>query len=492
MLPQTRYIDAGPGLPQASASAAMAQGQALAQMGQTISQIGEAGLQIAGQVRKAKEAGAMSSFFAQIDQEASEFSNSLMTRNDPDAWPADWKAFNETVKERARELGLSPVARQKLDLEIQDWSTQRTIRFETLAAQRSVTEAKARVANNVQYYMDRKQFPEARRESARMPDLGFMPSEIEQVERNLDRIEQRTTLEDEIDADPAGMRPIIFSDSLLETMSGLTDQDREALKKRVDAKSEELCGDEIEILETALAQGKLTPNAIDSAKYLNKKDRVNFNQAIGNDAPSNLDHAAAWEILGALREARNDPAVTNGMYQTLYNMSRGSLLARIPPQWQGDLKQELSYLSPAARAPGGGGKPGTDDVMLDLLAAGRRVLARAYKYARFGPVGESATYQQQEESARKYELANIELKRWIRSLPVPPKDDEVFKYAYSLVAPQASAQGAENINLPGARRVTPRRDVPTPRTVAPSGSSSSVLPKKGDIRSSALDDFLSE
>jgi hypothetical protein len=201
---QTRYLDAGPALPQASMDAAMATGRAMETMGNTIQAVGDAGLNIAQRVREAEEAATMSAYFASIDEEAGQFSNSLLTRTDPQQWPTDWRTKVDEFKQRGTGLKLSPVAKQKLDLEIQNWSTQRTIRMEALAATRTVDEAQATIITNLTQAAKRNEWEEVDRHKALLPGLGVMPSKIEELENNLASQRARQELSEDAQGDFQG------------------------------------------------------------------------------------------------------------------------------------------------------------------------------------------------------------------------------------------------------------------------------------------------
>jgi len=182
---QTRYLDAGPALPQASMEAAMAKGRAMENMGNTIQAVGEQGFKIAQRVRESEEAATMSAYFASIDEEAGKFSNELLSRNDPHQWPTDWKQKVEQFKAQGTALDLSPVAKQALDLKVQDWSTQRSIRMEALAATRIVSEGRATVLNNIDLAAGRNDWEAVDLHKEQLGGLGFMPSEIDQVNQKL-------------------------------------------------------------------------------------------------------------------------------------------------------------------------------------------------------------------------------------------------------------------------------------------------------------------
>jgi len=151
-IPPTRYIDAGPGLPQANPQTAMASGIALSRFGETIAAIGERGLQIAADVRRHEEAGAVEANLAQIEKESADFQNSLLTRSDTAEWPKELGEKMGDWKSRIAGLGLSPEGRARAEERFADWRTRRTIQLEAGAASKGVEMARQQIVQSLDYY----------------------------------------------------------------------------------------------------------------------------------------------------------------------------------------------------------------------------------------------------------------------------------------------------------------------------------------------------
>lgn len=203
MLPNTRYLDIGAPLPQASMQAALAPAKAMEGLSATIQAVGEKGMAIAAKVRRVEEAGKISSYFAQLDQEAGEFTNSLLTRTDSQNWPAEWREKVTQFQANSRKLDLSPEAQHSLALQVQDWSGQRTLRMESLAAKKTVQESRAIIENNINTYSGRGEIDAARAEASRLADLGVMPSEIEKLDQQISLIGNRKALSESARANPS-------------------------------------------------------------------------------------------------------------------------------------------------------------------------------------------------------------------------------------------------------------------------------------------------
>lgn len=499
-LPRTRYIDAGPGLPQASSHDAEAKGWALSKLGATIAQVGDKGFQIAGKVRRMDEAGKASAFFANLDEEASQFSIGLMKRNDPEAWAGEWKERVEGFKSRAKDLGLSPEGMAHLNLQVQDWSTQRTIRFETQAAQRAVMEGKARLSNSLNYYASRGDTEGMQREMGRMEDAGFSPSEIEQAGRETERLAARSMAEREIEEDPGGALERLDSESWIEQNPGATLDDQARLKRQAESALEERRGSEVETMETLMSQGKLTGADIEAAEYLSDKDKRAFGAAMqrvtADDPPTNAEHGNAWKVLDVVRAARKNPAITDEQFREIYNEARTDVLQRIPPAWQGDLKKELNYLSPAARNPNDPSNDFGEYKPDELQAMGRDVAFRARDAGVFGDISKEAPFAVREKAYRKAEDIRLEVARYVKSTP-EAGPDQVREFTDRLVSGDRAAEAGKSIKLPGAgfRLRLPslpvtkgRQDDPLQVSPGPTGSTDALLPNRDPA--DQLDKFL--
>ena len=205
-LPPTRYIDAGPGVPLANPQTAMAEADAMSRMGETIAAVGQQGFQVAEKVRKIEEAGKMSAFFSNLDEEAAQFSNALMTRSDTEAWPTEWKEKTTEMRDRLKGLGISPEGRARAELEFGDWSSRRSIQFETQAASKAVAMGRAQAVQSMNYYASRGDLDSYRREADRALQGGILnPVEHEQALRDGETIATETALDEEIRNDPAGV-----------------------------------------------------------------------------------------------------------------------------------------------------------------------------------------------------------------------------------------------------------------------------------------------
>jgi hypothetical protein len=198
--------------------------------------------------------------------------------------------------------------------------------------------------------------------------------------------------------------------------------------------------------------------------------------------PSNEQHAKAWEPLALLREARTDPRITPEAYRTIWNETRGIVLRGIAPRWQGDIKKELSYLSPAGRAPDGGGLTG-GYTKADLEAEGRAIAFRARDAGLFGTIAEDAKPADREKAFRKAEDVRLEVKRWL-STQSEATPEKVREYTDNLISGDRVKSTARELQsfVPGTGQSLRSKPAPAPAIPA--------LPPKKSARDKANPDPL--
>jgi hypothetical protein len=381
-----------------------------------------------------------------------------------------------------------------LNLQVQDWSTQRTIRFETQAAQRSVMEGKAQISNALNYYASRGDTDGMQREMGRMEDAGFAPSDIEQAGRETERRAARSMAEREIEEDPGGALGRLESESWIEQNPGATLDDQARLKRQAEYALEERRGSEVETMETLMSQGKLTGADVEAAEYLSDKDKRAFGTAMkrvtANIPPTNEEHGNAWKVLDVVRAARKDPAVTKEMFRKIYNEARSDLLQRVPPKWQGDLKKELNYLSPAGRKNDPANDFGAEPA--ELQALGRDAAFRARDAGVFGDVSKEAAFAVRENAFRKAEDIRLEVNPYVKRTP-DAGPDQVRAFTDKLIFGDRASEAAKSITLPGAGFRLRMPALPSGQEqVAPgaAGSSDALLPPRDP--SDILENFLND
>lgn len=247
----------------------------------------------------------------------------------------------------------------------------------------------------------------------------LLPEEQQRYFDDFDRSSSFTTLDAGIQADPAMVLVDIEQPDFLARFPGLTQEDIPRIRAAARSSAQRMRVEEMDLLEAGLINGNLTPEDIERVEYLTPGDKAKFSQSLdkvrNNKPPGHEDHAAAWDVLWKLRTERDNPAVSPEKYREIWNDARGTVMQHIPPQWQGDIKKELSYLSPAGRSPDGGGT--ADDFQgytrADLEAVGRNIAFRARDAGLFGSTAPDATPAENEKAHRRAEDIRLEVKRWL-------------------------------------------------------------------------------
>lgn len=247
---RVRYLDMGPSPQGISGEAAMAPGRALAQAGQVISGVAQQGFAIAERVRKIDETGKITAYFANMDQKANEFANSLYTRQDTSEWPQEWKVMQDGLRMDAKDMKLSREAQAEFDNRFANWSTDKSEYFARASMIKGVELGRARIGQSVKYNQARGQFAEA--------------------EQNI-RDAHASTLMNDVERDQA-----LDQNQQLATRYGLEQLPSQELKKQLDSGAvKDLPGWTIDVEK-------------DAREFLKMKERDDMNLAIDqfNDANS--------------------------------------------------------------------------------------------------------------------------------------------------------------------------------------------------------------
>jgi hypothetical protein len=128
---------------------------------------------------------------------------------------------------------------------------------------------------------------------------------------------------------------------------------RDRLTREAAAAVQERRTEELDALEAAHMEGTLKPQDIEAAEHLTAKDMAAIKRSMNSNRPPNpTAHSEAWKVLFEMREKFQSPELSDEDYAEQWNNARAKVLSLIPPNYQGDIKQELSYRSPANRRTG--------------------------------------------------------------------------------------------------------------------------------------------
>ncbi len=315
MIPPTRYINAGPIAPQASAGPAMAAGQAVEQIGHALENVGEQGSQIVAKMRRMEEGGKINAFMANADKEAGEFAIGLAQRSDTDAWPKEWQDHTADLRERAKALGLSPEGMAHLDGEFSNWSTGRAIHFETQAATKKLGIAKSQTTQSLEYYAargDKEGFDRTLRTGTASGILD--PADQQAAQMHFDSKAAALDLDKLVDGNPQGLidEP---DESILRTLPGATPEMVMQAKRQAKGVVKERAFDTVEAAQDEIFSNKVTdPKQLDDDPRFKTlrptvRERLKGNlrqfqadQAEGRMATPEAQHAVIGEVSGLMRD----------------------------------------------------------------------------------------------------------------------------------------------------------------------------------------------
>jgi hypothetical protein len=132
-----------------------------------------------------------------MELEASDFSRSLLTREDSTEWTKEWAELSQGFQSRATDKGLSPEGRAAFRSRFTDWNTRRTIHLETLAANKTLELSKQRGENALNVFMETQNYDGGRELLHGLQSAGVLSTpDLEAKLFEIDRIQQHNqTLE---------------------------------------------------------------------------------------------------------------------------------------------------------------------------------------------------------------------------------------------------------------------------------------------------------
>jgi hypothetical protein len=178
----------------------------------------------------------------------------------------------------------------------------------------------------------------------------ILPEEGEPIRRSFHRERDLQTIEGAIMEEPSLVLHDIDNPDFRTRFPNITSDDIPKLKRFAKQHVENRRSEELDLIQNALNAGELTPKDLEAATYLTPRDISVVKKALVRTMPPDTSHhAAAWDLLFALRDKAKDPGVSDVDYAAAWNDTRTKVLSLLPPGLQGDVAQELSYRSPANR-----------------------------------------------------------------------------------------------------------------------------------------------
>lgn len=461
-LPAIKYINAGPMPVQANPAVAMAPGKALENLGHAIEETGARGMEIAARSRKIEEGGAIAAFMADAHKQAGEFAGQLAKRSDTDAYIQEWRDKAGEFNERGKNLKLSPEGQARLNEELLDFTTRQGIQLETQARTKKLGIAHAQANQAEQYHRSRGEAVEHARTLKIAADTGiYTPDDVSRAEMIFKQEETNRDLQRQFQEDPQGMidRP---DEEYLRLMPGATHEMVAHAKAAAKSKVQEYRAKELDQLEAALDSGVLHPVSIEGAKYITPGDAAKLAKALKKiDPPTSEAHAKVWDLLLSNRSSFTDPAVSDHEYASKWNDLRTEVIGMVPPEFAGDIKQELNYRSPANRSEAKN-KPRPSADRQELRSVALERITRARNANLLGSVDEDADPATREKAFRRAEELRLKTAAFIRDTPDLTLD-KVTEFTDTLLTGdrvKSTARSLQSFVPGGAQRLRPAPAMP--------------------------------
>ncbi len=459
----TRYINAGPMPALADPSAAMAPGKALENLGHAIENTGEKGLNLVARSRKIEEGGATVAFLADAHKQAAEFAGKLAQRSDTDAWADEWRQKAEALRQQGKNLKLSPEAKARLESELLDFTTRQGISFEVQARTKGLGIARSQNEQTLAYHRARNEKVPHDRALKIAGDSGLMdPAEIQRAELLYKQQESIQSLQDQFKADPQAV--IDTSDEeYLKQLPGGTLEMFENARNAARSQKQKFRAEELDLLEADLDKGVLHPRSIEAAKWITPGDVAKLSKAMKKvDPPTSEAHGKVWNLLLANRETFTDRAVSDHDYAERWNTLRSEVIGMVPPEFAGDIRQELSYRSPANRTEAKT-KPRPSNDRQELKSVSLERITRAREANLFGSVDKDADPVTREKAFRRAEELRLQTSRFINDTPDLTLD-KVTEFTDGLISGdrvKTSASELQNFVPGAAQRLRPAPAMPS-------------------------------
>lgn len=425
-------------MPMLDTRAAEANAVAFKEVGKAIQSMGRDGMEIAGRIQAMDDAKKESDLFIAFNEQASQFANSLLTRQDVDEWIPEWKGQIEAFQQQANEAGLSPAAKARMSIRLAEWATARSIEFEKTAALRKIEAAKGSMMLLGSHSAARGDRAGVEQAKALAREAGLQQHELDAFSLQLERELNKHDISESIMENPMEAEKDLRDPNWLDRNPWATKADQARLLEMAREVQQGNRAAEIDTIKQALDAGVLQQRDIESATWLTPLDRKQLTLALQKtDPPSSEIHSQAWDILFKQREAFADPKVSDEEYAKMWNDNRTKIQSLVPSKYQGDINSELHYRSPANRKAVRTNPPGYTDER-EIVTLGYQKINRALKGGVFGNIGAEASRAERESAYDKEARLRFQYRQMIstlRDISLP----EAQKIAEELISGDVSA-----------------------------------------------------
>jgi GH24 family phage-related lysozyme (muramidase) len=496
--PHLRYIEAGNVAPTPSIAAVTAPGKALGEFGEVLSSLGDKGLKIAEQIRETREADAMSTWRTNADERASKFSDSLLTRQDPDQWLEDWNPISDEIGGQIDKMNLSPSGKARAKREFDEWAADKRAHFSTQSTVRSVNESKTRWSNNIHYYAARGDAASARRELERGRNL-VPASQYEELEREITRSASFAEVKKAIDDNPLDAPARIAAAG-----EDLTMEDRRQLTQAGEIAVQTRQKDSLQTLSARIAR-KEFPGEEDLKRALQDNpyiepglhDEVIFHYQQSQPVDAETRYALT-DQLNDLHDDYRNGKLSMDHYRAAHDEIAQVIYAMGARDGAGGLRQRVHLLDPATWN-GEGPRETPEQARLRDV---ERLSAVYQKAGAYGSIGKEENLEPHEraarevESMRRRERVDRRMEKWVLDPANAGKDldktyqQEALAEVTSLViTPPALSTGERRSSLRESLGTTPPASPPGVHAAGPAtpaGSGIKELVKRYEAGGEAL------
>lgn len=403
--------------PGVSASAAAAPAVALGNLAQGVANVSAEFHNTAVRLQKVENARLASERRQELAKAYADHNLSLQADPDPLSRLEKTQAFLTQAKGSFDDGQLPPAVRDDLVNHFEDFATRAVIRQAEDSAGLSIRRAKGAFENEIKAatdYGDREAFDVAINTAKESGVI--LPEDEVALGQEFERSQAAAALDTAVATEPATVLAAIENENFLQNYPGVTPQDIPRIRSAARTSAQRMRADQMDLLEAALIEGKLQPEDLEAADYLEPKDRASLKSAISSSRPPDPSaHAKAWNELFSLRDQFTDPSISDEQYAARWNDARSKVLDLLPPAFQGDLKQEISYRSPANRS-GGQADERPDAVASDYRTLATQRITKAFESGALGDVKDDKSPAAR-QAFNRMQTARAEVIRFIKRNP---------------------------------------------------------------------------
>lgn len=408
--------------PQVNPRAAAAPAQQLGTLAESIAGVSQQFHDHAVQLQKIENARVLSEKRQQLAQGYADFQLDLQKDPDPSSRIQKTRDWLANAKGSMDAENLPPAVRDELTGHFDNFASTAVIRQAEDSARLGIQRAKATFQNEIETAFRTQDRASLDQALATAESAGvILPEEKDKFHANFDRETTGTVLDLAISQEPDLVLEDITRPDFFSRNPGLGPDDIPRLQSAARSSMQRKRSEELDLIEAALTDGKLAPTDLEATRYLTPGDLAKIKASMAETRPpSPTAHSKAWDELFALRDSYKNPAVSDADYAAKWNDTRTRVLELLPPAYQGDLKQELSYRSPANRSAKADDLPDAQAKDFATLASQR--IKNAYDTGLLGDITDPKS-ESAKRAFTRWEDARAKVIQFIKRNPEATFDD---------------------------------------------------------------------